>query len=253
MCEIVPEKRGVVFRTKGHRPCSVCSASRCRICGIVPSSVRRSDIGLPNLHKEGIVMSIYSHPFSRTYWREAAGELKDLRKVMFAALMIAVCIVLARLPALRLFEGPRITWGFLARALCALVCGPVLGLVFGFAEDLLSFFLSGGDAPFFPGYTLTTMLGVFTYALFFYRSELTIRRIFFAKLLTNIQNVTLGALWMAILSKKAFYVTATASAAKNTIMLPVQTLLLVMLFNALMPVLMRSGLAVWQTKKRIPW
>ena len=104
------------------------------------------------------------------------------------------------------------------------MCGPVLGLLFGFAEDILSFFLTGGGGyPFFPGYTLTTMLGVLTYALFFYRAKVTISRVFLAKLLTNIQNVVLGALWMAILTGKAWYVTAFASALKNLIMLPVQT------------------------------
>ena len=186
---------------------------------------------------------MYPHPFSADYWRAAARELKDLRRLIFAALMIAMCVVLSRIPSVPLFGGAKITWGFLARSVCALVCGPVLGVVFGFAEDILSFFLTGGGGyPFFPGYTLTTMLGVLTYALFFYRAKVTITRIFLAKLLTNIQNVVLGALWMAILSGKAWYVTASASALKNLIMLPVQTLLLVVLSGALLPILRRTGL-----------
>ena len=186
---------------------------------------------------------MYPPPFSADYWRAAARELKDLRRLIFAALMIAMCVVLSRIPSVPLFGGAKITWGFLARSVCALVCGPVLGVVFGFAEDILSFFLTGGGGyPFFPGYTLTTMLGVLTYALFFYRAKVTITRIFLAKLLTNIQNVVLGALWMAILSGKAWYVTASASALKNLIMLPVQTLLLVVLFGALLPILRRTGL-----------
>ena len=78
---------------------------------------------------------------------------------------------------------------------------PVLGLLFAFAEDILSFFLTGGGGyPFFPGYTLTTMLGVLTYALFLYRAPLRVWRIFCAKLVTNVQNVVLGALWIAILN-----------------------------------------------------
>ena len=186
---------------------------------------------------------MYPHPFSADYWRSAARELKDLRKLTFAALMIAMCVVLSRIPSVPLFGGAKITWGFLARSVCALVCGPVLGLLFGFAEDILSFFLTGGGGyPFFPGYTLTTMLGVLTYALFFYRAKVTIGRVFLAKLLTNIQNVVLGALWMAILTGKAWYVTASASALKNLIMLPVQTVLLVVLIGALLPILRRTGL-----------
>ena len=199
-------------------------------------------------------MTIYPHPFSRAFWRDAAKELRDLKKLAFAALMIAMCIILSHIPSVPLFGGAKITWGFLARSVCALVCGPVLGVAFGFAEDILSFFLTGGGGyPFFPGYTLTTMLGVFIYALFFYRQKITLRRVFFAKLLTNIQNVVLGALWMAILSGKAFYVTAAGSAIKNLIMLPFQTALLVILFSALMPVLRRSKLVPEQISGRMPW
>ncbi|MDD5931942.1 MAG: folate family ECF transporter S component [Oscillospiraceae bacterium] len=192
-------------------------------------------------------MTIYPHPFSRAFWRDAAKELRDLKKLAFAALMIAMCIILSHIPSVPLFGGAKITWGFLARSVCAMVCGPVLGLLFGFAEDILSFFLTGGGGyPFFPGYTLTTMLGVFIYALFFYRQKITLRRVFFAKLLTNIQNVVLGALWMAILSGKAFYVTAAGSAIKNLIMLPAQTLLLAALLSALLPILSRAGLVAKQ-------
>ena len=192
---------------------------------------------------------MFSHPFSAEYWHLASQELRDLRKLMFAALMIAMCVVLAQIPSVPLFGGARVTWGFLARAVCAWVCGPVLGLAFAFAEDILSFFLSGGGGyPFFPGYTLTTMLGVLTYALFTYRTPLTIRRIFSAKLVTNVQNVVLGALWIAILnsngrfSLETWYASASLSAVKNLIMLPVQTAMLAVLFGALQPVLRRMGM-----------
>lgn len=184
-----------------------------------------------------------THPFSAAYWRAAAGELKDLRKLTFAALCMALCIALSAIPSVPLWGGAKVTWGFLARAVCAWVCGPVLGMVFAAAEDLLSFFLTGGGGyPFFPGYTLTTMLGVLVYALFFYRSKITVRRVFLAKLLTNVQNVTLGALWMAILSGKAWYVTAGGSALKNLICLPFQTALLMLLMTALGPALKKMGL-----------
>ena len=197
---------------------------------------------------------MYTHPFSRPYWRDAALELKDLRKLTFAALMIAMCIILGHIPSLPLFGHAKITWGFLARSVCAVVCGPVLGTAFAFAEDILSFFLSGGGGyPFFPGYTLTTMLGVLIYALFLYRSNLTVRRIFLAKLVTNLQNVVLGSLWSAILYGKAWSVMATASFWKNLIMLPFQTLVLVVLIGALLPVLRRTGMIDRSIPVKISW
>ena len=85
---------------------------------------------------------MYAHPFSADYWRDASREVRDLRKLLFSALMIALCIVLAQVPSVPLFGGAKVTWGFLARSVCAWVCGPVLGLLFAFAEDILSFFLT---------------------------------------------------------------------------------------------------------------
>ena len=92
------------------------------------------------------------------------------------------------------------------------------------------------------------MLGVLTYALFLYRAPLRVWRIFCAKLVTNVQNVVLGALWIAILnsngrfSLEAWYASASLSAVKNLIMLPVQTVLLVLLLRALQPALQRTGM-----------
>ena len=200
-------------------------------------------------------MSLYPHPFSRAYWSDAAGELKDLKKLTFAALMMAICIMLSYIPSVPLIGSAKLTWGFLGRSVCAMVCGPVMGLAFGCAEDLLSFFMTGGGGyPFFPGYTLTTMLGMLIYALFLYRSRVTIRRVFLAKLVTNIQNVLLGTLWSSILYGKAYLVLAAGNAVKNLIMLPFQTLLLVVLFAALLPVLKAMKLVPWKPESgRLPW
>jgi len=197
---------------------------------------------------------MFAHPFSKAYWSEAAAEVKNVKKLTFAALMVAICIVLGYIPAVPLFGGARITWGFLGRSICAMVCGPVMSIFFGVAEDLLSFFLTGGGGgPFFPGYTLTTVLGCVFYALFFYRAKLTVRRIFLAKLVTNVQNVLLGALWSSILYGKAYLVLASGSALKNLIMLPFQTVILVVLFSALLPVLRQTGLVPKQMPTKIHW
>ena len=174
-------------------------------------------------------MPLYPHPLSPGYWRSAAGELKALRRLVFMALMIAACIVLSHC-SIRLGESLSLSVTFLARALCSLVCGPLAVIVFGAAEDTLSFFLSSGGYPYFPGYMLTTITGCMIYALFFYR----------AKILTNIQNVLLGALWSAILYSKGYLYYLTQSAVKNALYLPLQILLLGFLFQAVLPVMQRQ-------------
>ena len=186
-------------------------------------------------------MEIFKTPFSRAYWSCALRDFKKTRNLVFAALMVAACVALSYLESMPVVNNIKITWGFLARALCALVGGPVMGIVFGAVEDTVSFMLHPTGA-YNPYYMFTTVLGVFTYALCLYRCKVTVWRIFLAKLLTNVQNVFLGGLGTYLFySSKGYWVIVTASAAKNASMLPVQTAALIVLFAALLPVLHRMG------------
>ncbi len=190
--------------------------------------------------------TLFRTPFSPTYWRTAVADFKDLRILVFAAMMIAACNALAHIPSIPTTDpNVRVTWGFLARAVCGMVGGPVTALVFGFAEDTINFFIHP-TGPYFPGYALTTMLGTMIYALFLYRAKFTpvtlAVRVFLAKLFTNILNVTLGALWSAILYSKGYYYYMVKSFWKNLVMLPVQAVMLFFLIGALIPILGRIGL-----------
>ena len=138
--------------------------------------------------------TLYKTPFSRAYWKDAVADSKKLRTLIFSALMVAACVALGRIPSIVVGAGGvKISWGFLGRALCALVGGPVNALVFGFVEDTVGYFMNP-DGGYNPFYIFTTMLGVFTYALFLYRAEVTVLRVFLAKLFTTIQNVFLQSL-----------------------------------------------------------
>ncbi|MBD5133697.1 MAG: folate family ECF transporter S component [Clostridiales bacterium] len=185
--------------------------------------------------------TLYKTPFSRAYWKDAVADAKKLRTLVFSALMVAACVALGYLQSIPVVNNIRVTWGFLARALCALVGGPVNALVFGFVEDTVGYFMNpqGGWNPF---YIFTTMLGVFTYALFLYRAEVTVLRVFLAKLATNIQNVFIGGLGTYLFySSKGYWAIVAGSAVKNAIMLPVQAIMLAALFAALLPILHRMG------------
>ena len=48
--------------------------------------------------------------------------------------------------------------------------GPVPGLIMGGAADLLGFVIKP-TGPFFPGYTLDSMIAGFLYGMFFYKRE----------------------------------------------------------------------------------
>ena len=186
-------------------------------------------------------LNLYRTPFTPAYWREARVAMSSLKLLVFAALMVAVTRALSLVPGIPIAHT-KLTWGFLSRSLCALVCGPVMGLVFGFVEDILGFILHPtGD--FFPGYTLSTMAGVLVYALCFYRARITVLRIVLANLVVNLLvNALMGSLWNLMLRGGVYWGWFVPSLAKNLVTVLPKAVVLYFLFQALLPILQRMNL-----------
>ena len=187
-------------------------------------------------------------PFSRSYWRTALRELQNLRMLTLAAIVVALRIVLSGL-YIPLGDNLNIFFGYFINSLGAAIYGPVVALLSGFATDVLGYFVHP-TGPFFPGYVLSTMLGSFFYALFFYRARVTALRVVLAKLSVNLLvNVGLGALWSAIQFSKGYYYYLVKSLAKNIGLLPVEALLLWLFLRAMAPICTKNGLLPKQEKK----
>ncbi len=185
--------------------------------------------------------NLYRTPFSAAYWRDALADFRDLRVMAFAALMVAACVALSYAKSIPVVNNVSITWGWLARSTAALVCGPVMGVVFGVAEDTITY-LFHPDGPYNPFYIITTVVGVETFALILYRAKVTVWRVFLAKLLVNVGNVFLGSLGTYLFySTKGYWAIVAGSAVKNLVMLPIEVVMLCVLYAALLPVLHRAG------------
>lgn len=176
-----------------------------------------------------------------------AANLHNTRLLVFAALMVAMARALSLVPSIPIFHT-KLSFGFLARALCAMVCGPVLGLVYGFVEDILGFILQP-SGEFFFGYTLSTMLGVFIYALCFYRRRITVVRIVIANGLVNLLvNAVLGSVWNVMIRGASFWSWFIPSLIKNLATIAPKALLLYILFNSMLPILWRIGVLTPQSE-----
>ena len=192
------------------------------------------------MHKNPESLTL-ARPFSKSYWRTAAQELRNLRMLTLAAIVVALRIVLSGL-YIPLGDNLNIFFGYFVNSLGAAIYGPVVALLSGFATDVLGYFVHP-TGPFFPGYVLSTMLGSFFYALFFYRARITVVRVILAKLSVNLLvNVGLGALWSAIQFSKGYYYYLVKSLMKNLGMLPLEVLLLWLFLKAIAPVCARNGL-----------
>lgn len=178
-------------------------------------------------------------PRGREYWRLAAAETKKPRTLALGALTCALVILLGyfRIP---LTENLNIYMTFLAQAVGGALYGPVMGMLVGAVTDTLSFMLNPGGYPYFPGYLLSDVLAGFLYGLL-WRRRITVLRLFGVKFSVNLLvNVLLGSLWSAMLYGKGYLLYLVRGAVKNTLMLPIEVVLLVLLFAALIPALAKS-------------
>ena len=192
-------------------------------------------------------------PFTPSYWKEAAGEVKKPRILAVTALFIGLDIIIGMFYIPMPFgDNLRVYFGYFTNSMCCMVCGPVMALIFGFVRDILGF-LANPSGGFFFGYTLSAMLGSLVYALFFYRARITVVRILCCKLIINVcVNILLGSLWSAILFSKGYYFYMVSSTVKNLMLLPVEVILLVLFYQVTLPILVKMKWIPEQPKGRMP-
>lgn len=197
---------------------------------------------------------LYSSPLDHGYWPEALRSLRDLRVLSVAALLLAVQTVLGAFFIPVMGGAVRVQFTFLSASLAGLVCGPLVAPLYGVAGDLLGFFLFPKGDPFFPGYTLSAVLGAVLYALWLYRARISVLRLALCRGTVNILvNAAVGSVWRTMLyggGSYGFYF--KASLIKNLAMLPVETAVLVLLMRLLLPALSRGGLVPAQPQARVP-
>lgn len=185
---------------------------------------------------------------SKGYWHSAAAEFKSLRTLTFAAVMVAIGVVLSSFYIPVAGDYLRIKFTYIPSAIGALICGPLVGITIGAATDLLGVALFPSGA-FFPGYTLSAVLAGFIYGLFLYRRQITVLRLLLAKLTVNyFINAGLGSLWNSIVRGKGYMYYFTTSIIKNSILLPIEVLILVLLLKALLQTMTSRDLIPRQDK-----
>ena len=194
--------------------------------------------------------------FSAAYWRTARKELNNPRVLAFSGLVCAMAIVLESLPIYLMGPSLKIYFSFLVISLGCYVYGPAVGILVGFANDTLGFLISSFGEPYFPGYLITAMLSGLIYGTLLYRQRITVLRLVMVRLVINYgSNVLLGSVWKAMLYGKGYYYYFTTGLVKNTTMLPIEVLLMVLMFQLALPALARSGLLPKEVavQKRLAW
>ena len=103
----------------------------------------------------------------------SAKELKSTRNLVICAMMAALSIILMSTTSFYITPHIKIGFSGLPNRAIDFLYGPVVGCIFGGVMDIVKF-LAKPDGAFFPGYTLTAMLGGLIYGTFFTACRLQI-------------------------------------------------------------------------------
>ena len=196
--------------------------------------------------------ALYSSPFSRAYWRDAAAELKDTRMLVFAALMIALRVAMKSL-SIPIAADLRINTAFFINAFGAMIFGPVVAIVAAAISDTLGCILFPTGAYFFP-FIFIEIAGSLIFALFLYRARVTATRVILSRFCIDFfVNIVLNTPIMWVYYKmvlgKSYTIFQLPRIIKNLALFPLESVLLTLFLAAMMPVGRRLGLLYDQGEK----
>lgn len=196
---------------------------------------------------------VFKNPFSLRYWQLSLKEVSSVRTLVFAAIIIAIRVAIKelRIPIV----PPSVYFGFdfLINSVGSMIYGPIVALLVGAVSDTLGAVLFQIGTYFFPFIAVEMMSG-FIFALFFYRQQLSTRRIILARLaVVVICNFILNPLimtWSNYYFYKAPYEFITiARVLKNAVMFPLECLILVFWLGALSTATYKLGYTYCKPKK----
>ncbi len=183
-------------------------------------------------------------PFSRAYWRLSLLEMKNVRVLILAALVIAlrVAVKSVRIP---IGLDINITIGFFFNAFGSMVYGPVVGLLAGAISDTLGCLLFPSAGAYFFPFIFSEMMGSFLFAVFLYRAKLTPLRVILSRFaVTLVCPLFLDPTllhWQYSLMGKSYKLLSLPRVIKNLTLFPIQCLLLILFLGMLIPITNRLG------------
>ena len=189
--------------------------------------------------------TLYKTPFSKAYWRDAAAELKDTKMLVFAALMIALRLVM-KLVYIPLAPGLNINTAFLANALGAMTFGPVMAGICAVITDVLGYLIKPEGIYFVP-FVLTEVAGSMIFALLLYRAKVTPVRVMLSRFcicfFVNVVLQTPIMMWyQTVLYGTSTYVLTIPGIIKNFFMFPIESVVLTLFLSVMIPITNRLGL-----------
>lgn len=181
---------------------------------------------------------LYAHPFSKAYWKQAASEFKKTKVLIFAALMIALRVVM-KMVSIPIGVDMRINTAFFVNAYGAAVFGPVVAIAAAAISDTIGCIIFPTGVYFFP-FIFVEIAGSLFYALCFYRTRISAKRIILAQFLISfgvniIINTPIMMWYYQAVMGKYYAPIDLMRIVKNLVEIPIKCVLLMIFFRAVIP------------------
>lgn len=204
------------------------------------------------MSQNGSAPALYPHPFSKAYWMQAASEFKKTKVLIFAALMIALRVVLKTI-SIPVGMDLRINTAFFINAYGAMVFGPVVAIVAAAISDTLGCLLFPTGIYFFP-FIFVEIAGSLIFALFLYRTEITTTKVILSRFcicffVNIVLNTPIMMLYYSMIMGKYYPVFDLPRIAKNLCMFPIESFLLILFLRLVIPQTKRLGFVYCDTDK----
>ena len=174
-------------------------------------------------------------------FRDSAAELKNLRSVTGAGLLLSLSILLTYFFRLDFGGSLSVGLAFNATALMGMIYGPVVAGIANGLGDIIKCIIKP-QGPYFFGYTFNVMVAGMIYGLFLYKKKPTLLRVAAVKTTINLLvNAIMNTFWMALLGGKGFYAMIPVRVIKNITLLPAEIAILYVVLNATQKALIRAG------------
>lgn len=196
--------------------------------------------------------------FSGAYWQKAAANLRSSRMLTFAALIVALRVVVKAFK-ITLAPGLSLTLDCYVNALGSMVYGPVMALLVGAASDTLGCILfPSPSSPYFFPFIFVEMSSSFLFALFLWQRTIDVKKTLLAKFTVNmVCNIVLTSLimkWSNYLEGKTFNLITLVRVCKNLVLFPLEALLIVIVLKAAVPPLAAVGFkGIRFTVEKLEW
>lgn len=159
-------------------------------------------------------------------------KLRDTKTLTVAAMLTAIGIILGffKLPINQLIE---IRFGSLPICMAGMLFGPGVAGVVGALVDIGGYLVKP-TGPFFPGFTISGIIGGVIFGLMLHKKRITFLRVLMTQIVyTLVVGVIMNSYWLSLLYLKDGYLAAiVARLPKELIMIPVYTVLIYSLLKA---------------------